>query len=209
MLSKLNPALIAFEGTECAGKSTVISQVKHWIETEYNQEVVVVRAPGQTSAGAKIREIVVGDLHKEMSNSVAAMLFAADWRCTLEQVILPALARGAVVLSDRCNLTSWVYQHDCKEIVKLMEFNNKIKTPDLILVMTTPYEVFKERLSKRDASLNNARDYIEKETHDGMVERYMQYVDSHSKNTYGVDCLQATEQITKDIKHVIREQFGY
>ena len=60
---KLKPALIAFEGTECAGKTTAIQNVKEWIETTYGQEVVVTRAPGGTPVGMKIRHIVTGDAH--------------------------------------------------------------------------------------------------------------------------------------------------
>ena len=203
---KLKPALIAFEGTECAGKTTAIQNVKEWIETTYGQEVVVTRAPGGTPVGMKIRHIVTGDAHNEISPSVNAMLFAADWRNTLEQVVLPALARGAIVLTDRCNLTCWIYQHKAPEIGKLMEFNNKVKSCDTTFILTTPFDVFVQRRDARDASLNNARDYIERDVHDGMVERYMQYADTHPRDAVMVDCLQLVEDITKDIIRVIKDR---
>ena len=134
------------------------------------------------------------------------MLFAADWRNTLEQVVLPALARGAIVLTDRCNLTCWIYQHKAPEIGKLMEFNNKVKSCDTTFILTTPFDVFVQRRDARDASLNNARDYIERDVHDGMVERYMQYADTHPRDAVMVDCLQPVEDITKDIIRVIKDR---
>lgn len=205
---KLKPALIAFEGTECAGKTTAIQRLKEWIETTYGQEVVVTRAPGGTPVGMKIRHIVTGDAHSEISPSVNAMLFAADWRNTIEQVILPALERGAIVLTDRCNLTCWIYQYQAPEIGKLLEFNNKVKSCDTTFILTTPFDVFVKRRDSRDASLNNARDYIEQEVHDGMVERYMQYADTHTRDAVLVDCLQSIDDISKDIIRTVKDRYG-
>ena len=196
---KLKPALIAFEGTECAGKTTAIQRLKEWIETTYDQEVVVTRAPGGTPVGMKIRHIVTGDAHSEISPSVNAMLFAADWRNTIEQVILPALKRGAIVLTDRCNLTCWIYQYQAPEIGKLMEFNNKVKSCDTTFILTTPFDVFVKRRDSRDASLNNARDYIEKDVHDGYVERYVTYADTHPSTCAVIDCLGEQSEVIKEV----------
>ena len=168
----IKPMLIAFEGTECAGKTTAMAQLKKHIEDTYGVEVVVTRAPGGTPVGTKIREIIVGSDHSEMSKTTNALLFAADYRHTLETLVVPALKRGAVVITDRINLTMRVYQNTA-EAEALAKMNDKIVTPDLIFVMTTPYDVFVKRRDARDASLNNARDYIEKDVHDGYVERYV------------------------------------
>lgn len=201
---KLQPCLIAFEGTECAGKTTAIHTLKKWIEETCQQEVVITRAPGGTPVGSKIRSIVVGEVHDQMSPTVNAMLFAADWRNTLEQVVLPAIARGAVVLTDRCNLTCWIYQYKAVGINDLISFNNKLKISDIIFIMTTDFDTFVQRRDARDVSLNNARDYIEREVHEGMVDRYFQYSDTHQKNCVLVDCLQKPEQIIDDIKRAVK-----
>ena len=78
----------------------------------------------------------------------------------------------------------------------------------MTFVLTTPFNVFVARRDSRDASLNNARDYIPQEEHDGMVERYMQYADTHPRNTILVDCLQPVEQITRDIIRVVKDRCG-
>lgn len=201
---KLQPALIAFEGTECAGKTTAIANLKKWIEDTYQQEVVMTRAPGGTPVGSKIRSIVVGSDHDTMSPTVNAMLFAADWRNTLEQVVLPALERGAIVLTDRCNLTCWIYQYKAVGINELISFNNKLKVSDIIFIMTTNFETFVSRRDARDASLNNARDYIEEEVHNGMVDRYLQYGDTHPKNCVLVNCLETPDQISVEIQRAVK-----
>lgn len=203
---KLRPGLIAFEGTECAGKTTAIKSIARWIEETFDQEVVITRAPGGTPIGQQIRSIVVGDDHDKMSPTVNALLFAADWRHTLETVVKPAIERGAVVLTDRCNLTCWVYQYSSPEIQKLTELNTRYVSADVIFVMTTPFDVFVERRDARDASLNNARDYVEREVFEGMVTRYLQYADTHPKNVVAVDCIQSPDEILKDLKRVVKDR---
>lgn len=194
----IKPMLIAFEGTECAGKTTAMAQLKEHIEQTYGVEVVVTRAPGGTPIGTKIREIVVGDANSEMSKTTNALLFAADYRHTLETVVKPALARGAVVITDRINLTMRVYQNT-PEAEALAKMNDKLITPDLIFIMTTPFDVFVKRRDARDASLNNARDYIEKDVHDGYVERYLAYADTHGNTTEVIDCLSEQSEIIAQV----------
>lgn len=194
----IKPMLIAFEGTECAGKTTAMAQLKKHIEDTYGVEVVVTRAPGGTPVGAKIREIIVGSDHSEMSKTTNALLFAADYRHTLETLVVPALKRGAVVITDRINLTMRVYQNTA-EAEALAKMNDKIVTPDLIFIMTTPYDVFVKRRDARDASLNNARDYIEKDVHDGYVERYVTYADTHPSTCAVIDCLGEQSEVIKEV----------
>lgn len=194
----MKPCLIAFEGTECAGKTTAMAQLKKHIEDTYGVEVVVTRAPGGTPVGSKIREIIVGSDHSEMSKTTNALLFAADYRHTLETLVVPALKRGAVVITDRINLTMRVYQNTA-EAEMLAKMNDKIITPDLIFIMTTPFDVFVARRDARDAALNNARDYIEKDVHDAYVERYMAYADTHPATCAVIDCLGEQPAVIKEV----------
>lgn len=195
---KIKPSLIAFEGTECAGKTTAMAQLKKYIEDTYGLEVVVTRAPGGTPVGAKIREIIVGSDHSEMSKTTNALLFAADYRQTLETVVMPALQRGAMVITDRINLTMRIYQNT-PEAETLAKMNDKIITPNLIFIMTTPFDIFVERRDARDAALNNARDYIEKEVHDAYVERYLTYADLHPTTCAVIDCLGSQANVISEV----------
>jgi dTMP kinase len=133
-----------------------------------------------------------------MSKTTNALLFAADYRHTLETLVVPALKRGAVVITDRINLTMRVYQNTA-EAEALAKMNDKIVTPDLIFIMTTPYDVFVKRRDSRDASLNNARDYIEKDVHDGYVERYVTYADTHPATCAVIDCLGEQSEVIKEV----------
>jgi dTMP kinase len=99
---------VAFEGIEGAGKSTVAERVGERLEAD-GRTVVRVREPGGTSVGERIRSILLGhDLAPE--SWTEALLFAASRAQLAAEVVAPALANGAWVLSDRSVYSSLAYQ---------------------------------------------------------------------------------------------------
>ena len=99
---------VAFEGIEGAGKSTVAERVGERLEAE-GHRVVRVREPGGTAAGERIRAILLGhDLAPDPWTE--ALLFAAARAQLAAEVVGPALADGAWVLSDRSVYSSLAYQ---------------------------------------------------------------------------------------------------
>ncbi len=99
---------VAFEGIEGAGKSTVAEHVGRRLESE-GRRVVRVREPGGTTVGERIRAILLGhDLAPDPWTE--ALLFAAARAQLAGEVVGPALAAGAWVLSDRSVYSSLAYQ---------------------------------------------------------------------------------------------------
>lgn len=99
---------VAFEGIEGAGKSTVAERVGERLEAE-GHRVVRVREPGGTAVGERIRAILLGhDLAPDPWTE--ALLFAAARAQLAAEVVGPALADGAWVLSDRSVYSSLAYQ---------------------------------------------------------------------------------------------------
>ena len=99
---------VAFEGVEGAGKSTVVRRIAEHLES-LGEDVIVVREPGGTGVGEAIRSILLdGDLHP-IARAEAA-LFAAARGQLVGEVVVPALSRGAWVLSDRSVYSSLAYQ---------------------------------------------------------------------------------------------------
>jgi len=99
---------IAFEGVEGAGKSTIARRVADRIEAVGNR-VVVVREPGGTEAGERIRDVLLTMDH-EVAPRAEAALFAASRAQLINEKVSPALAEGAWVLSDRTAYSSLAYQ---------------------------------------------------------------------------------------------------
>jgi dTMP kinase len=97
---------ISFEGIDGAGKSTHIAAVADWFRAR-GRQVTLTREPGGTPLGEKLRELL---LHEAMDPLSEALLMFAARREHVRQVILPGLARGEVVISDRFTDASFAYQ---------------------------------------------------------------------------------------------------
>ncbi len=116
---------IVFEGGEGAGKST---QAK-LLATAYERagrDVVLTREPGATSLGATVRSLLL-DPGSDVLPRAEALLYAADRAQHVGAVIVPALRRGAVVISDRYVASSLAYQGAGRDlapddIARLSEF---------------------------------------------------------------------------------------
>lgn len=108
MSSAPGPGLfVAFEGGDGAGKSTQVELLAGWLRDQ-GREVVVTRQPGGTALGQQLRDLVLHGGH--MSPRAEALIFAADKAQHVAEVIAPALARGAVVITDRYTDSSVAYQ---------------------------------------------------------------------------------------------------
>lgn len=97
---------ISFEGIDGAGKSTHIDAVRAAFEAS-SAPVTLTREPGGTPLAERLRTMVLNDAMDAMTE--ALLVFAAR-RDHLQQVILPALAQGHVVLCDRFSDASFAYQ---------------------------------------------------------------------------------------------------
>ncbi len=99
---------VALEGGEGAGKSTQLAALQQWLE-QGGHEVVVTREPGGTVEGERLRALLL-DPGSDLSPRAEALLYAADRAQHVDQVVRPALLRGAVVLTDRFVDSSLAYQ---------------------------------------------------------------------------------------------------
>ena len=100
---------ISFEGVEGAGKTTQLDLLRRELEAR-GHEVVATREPGGTPVGERIRAILLDPVAGDLDARAEALLFAAARAQLVEQVIRPALDRGAVVLCDRFLDSSLAYQ---------------------------------------------------------------------------------------------------
>ncbi len=100
--------LIAVEGGEGAGKSTQVRQLAGWL-SEAGHEVVVTAEPGGTEVGVGIRALLL-DPDGEIASRAELLLYLADRAQHVESLLLPALRRGAFVITDRYVDSTMAYQ---------------------------------------------------------------------------------------------------
>ena len=107
--------LISFEGIDGSGKTTQMDLLEPWLQS---QDISYVRTiePGGTQLGREIRDILFGSPGLAITPLAEAFLFAADRAQHFEDVVLLALKRGNVVITDRCFDSSIAYQGHAKGV---------------------------------------------------------------------------------------------
>ncbi|MBS2939819.1 dTMP kinase [Nocardioides sp. J2M5] len=100
---------VCFEGGEGAGKSTQSRLLRDWL-VERGETVLLTFEPGDTAVGKELRRIVLDPATGDLSDRTEALLYAADKAEHVDHVVLPALARGEVVITDRYVDSTLAYQ---------------------------------------------------------------------------------------------------
>lgn len=108
-LNKNKGAFFCLEGIEGAGKSTLINNVSNLLN-EHNLQTVITREPGGTELGKRIRELLLENTETNISPLSELLLFFADRVQHLNEVILPGIENGKIVLSDRFYYSTISYQ---------------------------------------------------------------------------------------------------
>lgn len=195
---------ITFEGVDGAGKSTHLA----WFVEALRQrgiEVVLTREPGGTPLGEQLRELV---LHQPMHMDTEAMLMFAGRVEHIEQVIKPALERGAWVVSDRFSDASFAYQGggrgmDIARLSALEDWACRGFQPELTLLFDLPVEVAKLRLA--DA---REPDKFEREQ-SGFFQRvrdaYLERARQQPQRFAIIDAAQTPEQVRAQLKAVFEQ----
>jgi dTMP kinase len=154
---------IAIDGIRCCGKSTQVAELEKRIRLNYPQlPLLVTKEPGGTEKSEIMRHVLVDPPESKGSALLPRtniLLFAASRCQTVGEKIAPALARGEMVLSDRCVLSSDCYQgygdldENCdygwQYIHRLNNWAVGGVFPDLVIVPEISPELSKERVEER------------------------------------------------------------
>ena len=143
---------VVLEGGEGVGKTTQWSRLASALR-DGGHDVVALREPGGTPAGDVLRGVLL-DPASDLGAESEALLFAASRAQLVRAVIKPALARGAVVLTDRFLLSTYVYQGAgrglCMDQLRAVNaFATGGLTPDATLLLTMPLEAAMARVEAR------------------------------------------------------------
>ena len=144
---------ITIEGTEGVGKSTNLAYVHEWL-TNRGVDVVVTREPGGTPLAEEIRTLLLAKRDEAVDETAELLLVFAARAQHLQQVIKPALARGAWVLCDRFTDATYAYQGggrglDVATIAQLEHLVQGDLRPDLTLVLDIDVELGLQRARQR------------------------------------------------------------
>ncbi|MFZ2502814.1 MAG: dTMP kinase, partial [Nocardioides sp.] len=157
---------VCFEGGEGAGKSTQSKLLSAWLE-EQGHEVVLTFEPGDTEVGRKIRQIVLDPATGELSDRTEALLYAADKAEHVDTVVEPALARGAVVITDRYVDSTLAYQGAGRtlalaEVEAIARWATGDLRPHLTVVLDLAPQAGLDRFAERDRIEGESAEFHER-----------------------------------------------
>ncbi len=143
---------VSFEGADGSGKSTQAQRLHDALAAE-GREVVLTREPGGTELGERARELVLNG--PPMGAWAEAALYAASRAEHVEEVIRPALDRGAIVVCDRYIDSSLAYQGVGRGlgVDAVLELNLTVTgglLPDVTFLLLIDPDVAAERYDKSD-----------------------------------------------------------
>jgi dTMP kinase len=199
---------ITFEGCDGCGKTTVLKLVSEEL-SKRNIDFLLTREPGGSKIAEQIRNIILDKKNIEEDSRTEALLYAASRRQHLTDVVLPALEKGKLVLSDRYIDSSLAYQGyargiGIKEVMSINAFAINGLMPDVTFFLDlTPEEGL-----KRIASRSRESDRLDKEKlafHQKVYEGYKIIIKDDPKRFVIIDARKTPEEETKEIVDKIME----
>lgn len=145
---------ITFEGPEGCGKSTHSRLLVEYLRSE-GKKVVYTREPGGTKAGELIRNILLDKRNKGMAVMAEAFLYLAARAQIVSEIILPALKKGKIVVCDRFQDATVVYQGYAGGLdIAMLDKLGRIATagikPDLTIILDIDTGLGLRRTGKKD-----------------------------------------------------------
>lgn len=150
--------LVAIEGIDGSGKSTLAKSLYQQL-TAHQFETVLTKEPGATALGKQLRTILQ-EKNVAVCPKAEFLLFAADRAQHFQELVIPALSQHKIVISDRMNDSSVVYQGHARGLEQafIKSVNawamQDIK-PDITFYIDLPVELALERLKKRQETLTS------------------------------------------------------
>lgn len=199
---------ITFEGIEGSGKTTQAKLLCDYLKSQ-DIPVILTREPGGSEISEKIRELLIDPENMEIKAKTECLLYAASRAQHVEQVILPAIADGKVVISDRFADATLAYQGYGRKLpIEKLRQLNKFATsglgPDLTFLLDLPAEIGLTRAFERFYKL----DRLEQEAiafHQSVREGYLEIARRFGNRFKVIDASEPIEVIRDQIKNHVKQ----
>jgi dTMP kinase len=207
---------LVFDGPEGSGKSTQLGLLRRKFE-EIHRPALMVRDPGHTRIGEEIRSILLNPHNDDMAMRCEMLLYMAARAQMMSETILPALAQGQTVISDRFVSSTLAYQGGGDgltpaDIRAVADIAIKHRWPDLTIILDLPVDVSSARVKPKfllpfpaniqDAAAQAVKDRIEqrpREYHEQVRQNYLAQAKADPSRHKIIDANRSPEDVHSDI----------
>jgi dTMP kinase len=179
---------ITFEGTEGSGKTT---QVELLGEKLSYRQPLMLREPGGTELGERLREVVLNS-GMELDGEAEMYLFMAARRQLLQELIMPALALGRIVIADRYQDSTFAYQGGGRGVP--VTWPATFPRPDMTFLLALPVQKGRER----QLSAGKSADRVERESiefHNRVAAEYERLAAAEPERITRLDASESREAV--------------
>ncbi len=197
--------LITFEGIEGSGKSGQMASLAEHLE-QNGWNVLKTREPGGTKLGERIRDLLLDTGHPDITAKTELLLYLASRAQHFQEVILPALQQGKVVLCDRFSEATLAYQGygrglDLNKIKTLLKFVTEGRKPDLTLLLDLEVRKSLMRISNR-----TSKDRLEQERiefYEKVRQGYLELAKTSPRQIIVIDASRSYEKVAAQIRETV------
>ena len=194
---------ITFEGPECCGKSTQAKLLAAYLRGR-GRKVVMLREPGGTMISERIRNMLLDVKNEGLDSRTELFLYMASRAQTVQDVILPALRKGSIVICDRFLDSTVVYQGyglgiDRGLIARMGTFATQGVRPALTILLDAPLKKSLDRIGSR-------KDRIERRSfayHSRVKNGYMQLARKEPQRIKVVKVAETKEVTQQRIRELV------
>lgn len=200
---------ITFEGLDGTGKTTQLKALESYLRDQ-GRLCVITREPGGTPLGSLMRRVLLEVAQQPIAAPTELFLYLADRAQHVDDVILPALAAGKIVICDRYTDSTLAYQGygrgiDLKFLRQLNAFANRGVQPDLTFLLDCPVELALSRTAQRHVKMGsgeNREDRFEREQlefHQRVRAGFLDMARAEPGRFRVINAARSVEEITQEI----------
>jgi dTMP kinase len=208
---------ISFEGGDGSGKTTQVKVLEKYLVSRAIS-CVVTREPGGTALGQLIRRVLLEAGTQPVASPAELFLYLADRAQHVQEIILPALQAGEIVLCDRYTDSTLAYQGYGRGINldllrRLNDVANGGVQPDLTFLLDCPVELGLARTSQRqlNARARKREDRFEREGlefHRRVHAGFLELARAEPNRFHIIDAARPIDDVSGDIKRITDEKLA-
>jgi len=198
---------ITFEGSDGCGKTTQSKIFADYLRG-LGYEVIQTREPGGTPVSEKIRAVILDPDLKELTSKTEMFLFAAARAQHIEELIKPAVERGAIVICDRFVDSSLAYQGYARGLGDQVRIINEYAIGDCMPDITFFFDISPKEARTRNKAVGKAdRLELEKEEfYQNVYEGFLKLADIYKERYVVIDASGSIDEIQAKVQKAFNEK---